>query len=190
MCFKYWNLVYFLTNITFIFGMYQFPSVYDSTMSVNMRIYWQTSYCDISSSVDITMVAKVYIVGGPFILQYHRTHYEVSKSYQHKRHHGTYPYPDSKVHGANMGPIWGRQDPGGPHVGPMNLAIRVSLAQCTLDSNSGISVPEDDLVLGHHQAHCWLHQWCVFSIIWLLRISVRILLTSFSMAKIARHFDW
>ena len=31
--------------------------------------------------------------------------------------------PDSKVHGANMGPIWGRQDPGGPHVGPMNCAI-------------------------------------------------------------------
>ena len=34
--------------------------------------------------------------------------------------------PDSKVHGANMGPIWGRQDPGGPHVDPMNLAIWVS----------------------------------------------------------------
>ena len=31
--------------------------------------------------------------------------------------------PDSKVHGANMGPIWGRQDPGGPHVGLMNFAI-------------------------------------------------------------------
>ena len=31
--------------------------------------------------------------------------------------------PDSKVHGANMGPIWGRQDPSGPHVGPMNFAI-------------------------------------------------------------------
>ena len=29
----------------------------------------------------------------------------------------------SKVHGANMGPIWGRQDPGGPHVGPVNFAI-------------------------------------------------------------------
>ena len=29
--------------------------------------------------------------------------------------------PDSKVHGANMGPIWGRQDPGGPHIGPMNF---------------------------------------------------------------------
>ena len=33
--------------------------------------------------------------------------------------------PDSKVHGANKGPIWGRQDPGGPHVGPMNFAIWV-----------------------------------------------------------------
>ena len=31
--------------------------------------------------------------------------------------------PDSKVQGANMGPIWGRQDPGGPHVGPMNFVI-------------------------------------------------------------------
>ena len=34
-------------------------------------------------------------------------------------------YPDSKVHGANMGPIWGRQDPGGSHVGHMNFAIWV-----------------------------------------------------------------
>ena len=31
--------------------------------------------------------------------------------------------PDSKVHGTNMGPIWGLKDPGGPHVGPMNFAI-------------------------------------------------------------------
>ena len=31
--------------------------------------------------------------------------------------------PVSKVHGANMGLIWGRQDPGGPHVGPMNFII-------------------------------------------------------------------
>ena len=27
--------------------------------------------------------------------------------------------PDSKVHEAYMGAIWGRQDPGGPHVSPM-----------------------------------------------------------------------
>ena len=30
---------------------------------------------------------------------------------------------DSKVHGASMAPIWGRQDPGGPQFGPMNFAI-------------------------------------------------------------------
>ena len=47
------------------------------------------------------------------------------------RHHGkTKPvsrirFPDCKVRGACMGPTWDRQDPGGPHVGPMNLAIRV-----------------------------------------------------------------
>ena len=37
-------------------------------------------------------------------------------------HQASYP-PHSKFHGANMWPIWGRQDPGGPHVGPMNFAI-------------------------------------------------------------------
>ena len=31
--------------------------------------------------------------------------------------------PDSKVHGDIMGPIWGRQGPGGPHVGPMNFTF-------------------------------------------------------------------
>ena len=36
-------------------------------------------------------------------------------------------YPDSKTHGANMGPTWGWQDPGGPHVGPMNLTIWVAI---------------------------------------------------------------
>ena len=40
-------------------------------------------------------------------------------------------YPDTKVHGVNVGPVWGRQDPGGPHVGPMNLAIWVSMHYIT-----------------------------------------------------------
>ena len=31
--------------------------------------------------------------------------------------------PDSKFHGANMGATWGRQDPEGPHVGLVNLAL-------------------------------------------------------------------
>ena len=33
--------------------------------------------------------------------------------------------PDSKVHVAHMGPTWVLSARGGPHVGPMNLAIRV-----------------------------------------------------------------
>ena len=31
--------------------------------------------------------------------------------------------PGSNDHGAKMGPIRGRQDPGGPHIGPMNIVI-------------------------------------------------------------------
>ena len=32
--------------------------------------------------------------------------------------------PDSKVHEANVGPTWVLSAPDGPHVGPMNLAIK------------------------------------------------------------------
>ena len=35
---------------------------------------------------------------------------------------GVHPY--GKVHEANMGPTWVLSAPDGPHVGPMNLAIR------------------------------------------------------------------
>ena len=34
---------------------------------------------------------------------------------------------ESKVHGVNMGPTWILSAPDGPHDGPMNLAIGVSL---------------------------------------------------------------
>ena len=47
-----------------------------------------------------------------------------------QKHHTLYAYdiflkitPDGKVHRANIGPIWDWQDPGGPHVGPMNFAF-------------------------------------------------------------------
>ena len=36
--------------------------------------------------------------------------------------------PDSKVYGANMGPTWVLSSPCGPHVGPMNFAIRGRLS--------------------------------------------------------------
>ena len=40
-------------------------------------------------------------------------------------HIGSQTHPDSKVHGANMGPTWVLSAPDGPHVDPINLAIRV-----------------------------------------------------------------
>ena len=33
-----------------------------------------------------------------------------------------------------MGPTWGRQDPGGTHVGPMNLALRANAPTATVYS--------------------------------------------------------
>ena len=55
--------------------------------------------------------------------------YDHCHQFHNKAGHSTSPgghcFPDSKVHGANMGPICGRQDLGGPHVGPMNFAIWV-----------------------------------------------------------------
>ena len=68
-------------------------------------------------------------------------------------------YPDSNVHGANMGPIWGRKDPGGPHVGPMNLAI---------------------WVVTKHQKHMWCQKeqgWLMaqYYSLWLLQLIQMIL---------------
>ena len=34
-----------------------------------------------------------------------------------------------------MGPIWGRQDPGGPHAGPINFAIWVVYIHDLFDHN-------------------------------------------------------
>ena len=41
--------------------------------------------------------------------------------------------PDSKVPGANMGPIWVPSAPDGPHVGPMKLVVGVSSLGNSLD---------------------------------------------------------
>ena len=45
--------------------------------------------------------------------------------------------PDSKIHGAIMGPNWGRQDPGWPHVGPMSLAIWGNISERKWDGFHG-----------------------------------------------------
>ena len=43
-------------------------------------------------------------------------------------------YPDGKVLGAQVGPTWVLWAPGGPHLGPMNLAIRVGLLNLHCDN--------------------------------------------------------
>ena len=53
---------------------------------------------------------------------------------------GWQDFPDNKVHGANMGPTWDRQDPGGPHVGHINLVIGVYLATFSMSATLGIAV--------------------------------------------------
>ena len=52
------------------------------------------------------------------ILNYY-SHFDVVWSQRRLEHVD----PDSKVHGANMGPTWVLLAPDGPHVGPMNLVI-------------------------------------------------------------------
>ena len=62
-------------------------------------------------------------------------------------------YPDSKVQGANMEPIWGRQDPGRPHVG-LQWSLLSGYEHNKLHV---VHTPYDDRDLGHH----WLKQWLV-----------------------------
>ena len=52
-----------------------------------------------------------------------------AQSYTQRQKTNIFPndFPDSKFHGANMGPAWVLSAPDGPHVGPMNLAIRVTV---------------------------------------------------------------
>ena len=63
-----------------------------------------------------------------------------------------HPNPDSKVHGANMGPTWVLSAPDGPHVGPVNLAIREAFEWSTLSSVKTRKAAR--LEWGVHQVHC------------------------------------
>ena len=65
--------------------------------------------------------------------------------------------PSSKVHGANMGPIWGRQDPGEPHVGPMNFAIWV--INCTCRRTSTIKFQKWFQCLSNYEVN-YATSWC------------------------------
>ena len=79
-------------------------------------------------------------------------------------------FPDSKVHGANMGPIWGRQDPGGPHE-PCYLSSSQNIRETTpMESHKIVSFYNnmicctDRLIrsfLVHQNSSPWYHGfWC------------------------------
>ena len=80
----------------------------------------------------VLAVDGVFMTVSLLLIKQHCQQYEVIINfygfmwyfYQHILAYVTSSNPDSKVHGFNMGPTWVLSAPDGPHVGPMNLAIR------------------------------------------------------------------
>ena len=73
-----------------------------------------------------------------------------------------HPIPDSKVHGANMGPTWVLLAPDGPHVSPMKLAIRDILNKktkphehCFLNEYSHWLLLRHKSCYGYHGCSLW-----------------------------------
>ena len=68
------------------------------------------SICNIFCRLDAT----IYIFNDTplYIAQFRKLTYRMCGK---RRYYVVLHNPDSKVHGANMESIWGRQDPGGPH---------------------------------------------------------------------------
>ena len=60
---------------------------------------------------------------------------------------GYWDYPDSKVHGANMGSTWVLSAPDGHHVGPLNHAVSVGCGKVkTPTQNHGMQLTIHALV--------------------------------------------
>ena len=66
-------------------------------------------------------------------------------------------HPDSKVRVTNVGLTWVLAAPGGPYVGPMNLAIRVMAS-----SVHAHSVVHDTTWFGHALFDWCVFDWCVY----------------------------
>ena len=74
---------------------------FTSCLQIELNFYNQEDHCD---------HLHIYIAYAVHVLKLFQLH-----------------YPNNEVHGANMGPTWVLSAPDGPHVGRMNLAIRVQL---------------------------------------------------------------
>ena len=87
--------------------------------------------------------------------------------------------PDSKVHGTNMGPTWVLSAPDGPHIGPINLAIRVAFRH---QRNDGI----------WHRCRQGRAKWPVLSGRWSAFLCIRATCSSFffTSASIGSDMHW
>ena len=112
---------------------------------------------------------------GDVVLYWSATYREWTASSASKSHtrHGALM---ARLMGPTWGPIWGRQDPGGPHVGPMNFAIWVDM---------NMDLPKIDLVW-----KCLIHvdifDWAVWYYILLLMAEIEILI----ILRLYIHRQW
>ena len=97
------------------------------------RFLWNENICMLIKCVDGAFYGKPVLTGvtllQPRPYEFSRPQY-INQLCKWREHSGTeymLTDPESKVHGANMGPTWVLSAPDGPYVGPMNLAIRICI---------------------------------------------------------------
>ena len=110
----------------------------------NFTVEIRWSYDSLISTMGFTILASwhIHIKQGPLLLQCPSS-----------RARNPIVFPDSNVHGANKRPTWVLLAPDGPHVGPMNLAIRVGYEERIREPDCQFAylIPEWSL-------ECW-HIW-------------------------------
>ena len=104
--------------MTLQYTRWPFPGIIPGMGSANERqSYHETSFQNDLFSSRLLPYSRFDSQNDKINLRDLVSHFEIKSPDQHN-------LPDSKVHGANMGPTWVLSAPDGPHVGPMNLAIK------------------------------------------------------------------
>ena len=116
--FKFWDLVPLILEI-YIWRYSQTIFLQNNCVSRDPQIF---AYIIIyhKPTLLVGKVKSVVLLIESVVLGYGLAQTHTMQSQSRGRNHN----PDSKVHGANMMPAWILSAPDGPHVGPMNLAIR------------------------------------------------------------------
>ena len=110
---EYWNCFY-LNFMWVLWFCYFYPQIYI------LWVFWLGFYYQIVIKIDYSQMNWNTCLSA-CIMEVNLQ--SVSHALNIWMQYGLQNIPDSKVHGANMGPIWSQQDPVGPLVGPMNFAI-------------------------------------------------------------------